>query len=145
LKLPHSALVALANGQKHLVFENQGKTVAWDLQVLWSEEISLQSTGAQGAERPGRYPVAGGRRTAVEQTDWKAMDKAAFTKLLAERLNETIAAEPDRSIVLVADAKTLGLLRGELSTAARRAVVQEIVGDHVHQPTEEILSLLKAA
>lgn len=144
MKLPPSSLVVLANGQRHLILENRGKAVAWDLVVSWTDEISLQMTRNLGAERPGRYPIAGGRRTAVEQTDWKALDKATFAKSLAERLNETLAREPNRAIVLVADAKTLGHIRDALSPAGKKAVVREIVGDHVQQPVDAIQSVLKA-
>jgi protein required for attachment to host cells len=143
LKLPHASLVALANGQRHLVLENRGKPVAWDLQVVWTDEIALQSTRSLGAERPGRYPVAGGRRTAVEQTDWKALDKAAFAKALAEYLNDLIAQSPDRALVLVADAKTMGHLRDSLSALAKKSLLREIVGDHVQQPIDAIESVLK--
>lgn len=145
MKLPHDSLVILADGQRHLILENHGKAVRWDLQVRSTEQQQLQSAGEQGTERPGRYPISGGRMTTVEQTDWKAMDKAAFAKSLAGWIDDDLETHPERQIVLVADAKTLGLLRGALSTRAQRAVLQEIAGDYVHQPIEAIIALLEAA
>lgn len=145
MKLPHAALIIIADGQRHLVLENQGQAVAWDLQLVTSSETLLESTSDQGAERPGRYPIAGGRRTAVEQTDWKTMEKEAFSKSLASWINDQIAANSDRSVILIADPKTLGALRHGLSNAAQRAVLKEIAGDHVHRPIEEIIALLESA
>ena len=145
MKLPHGALVILADGQRHLILENHGKAVQWDLQVRSTDEQQLQSAGEQGTERPGRYPVSGGRMTTVEQTDWKAMDKAAFAKSLAKWIDDDLETNADRQIVLIADAKTLGLLREALSTRAQRTVLKEIAGNYVHRPIEAIIKLLEAA
>ncbi|GAB5510456.1 MAG: host attachment family protein [Hyphomicrobiales bacterium] len=145
MKLPHAALIVLADGQRHLILENRGKAVLWDLQVVSTDQTTVQKTGAQGTERPGRYPIAGGRRTAVEQTDWKALNKAEFSKHLAHWINAEITISPDTPLVLIADAKTLGLLRDGLNSAAQAAVLTEISGNHVHEPIEAIIELLKAA
>lgn len=145
MKLPHAALVILADGQRHLILENQGKAVKWDLQVRASTQTTVQKTGALGTERPGRFPIAGGRRTAVEQTDWKAMHKVAFSKKLIDWINGEVSVSPGTPIVLIADAKTLGLLRDGLSSAAQTAVLKEITGNYVHEQIEAIIDLLKAA
>lgn len=145
MKLPHAALVIIADGQRHLVLENRGQAVAWDLQLVTSNETTLESTSDQGAERPGRYPIAGGRRTAVEQTDWKTIEKEAFSKSLANWINDYIAVNTDRRVVLIADPKTLGILRHGLSKTAQHAVLMEIAGDHVHRPIEEVIALLESA
>jgi protein required for attachment to host cells len=145
VKLPHAARVIVADGQRHLVLENAGQAVAWDLVMCASNEAKLHQTGELGTERPGRYPIAGGRRTAVEQTDWKAIGKADFSKDLAERINKDIEKAPERKLVLMMDAKTLGQVRQHLSAAARKSVLEEVIGDYVHQPTEMIAAALKGA
>lgn len=145
MKLPHAARVIVADGERHLVLENLGQAVAWDLVVRESDEMTLHRTGELGTERPGRYPIAGGRRTAVEQTDWKAVGKADFSKDLAEQINADIEKLPEQKLVLMMDAKTLGQVRQMLSAAARKSVIKEIVGDYVHQPTEMITKALKSA
>lgn len=144
MKLPHAALVILADGQRHLILENRGKAVKWDLKVRSSTQTTLQKTGDLGTERPGRFPIAGGRRTAVEQTDRKAMNRSAFSKQLADWINAEIAAHPEIELVTIAEAKTLGLLRDGLSSAAQAAVLKEITGNYVHEPIEAIIDLLKA-
>lgn len=144
VKLPHATLVIVADGQRHLILENVGQAVAWNLVVHASNETTIQSTGDLGAERPGRYPIAGGRRTAVEQTDWKAMDKASFSKDLARQINEEIERSPQLDLVLMMDAKTLGHVRQHLSTAAQKSVLKDVTGDYVHRPIEEITKALEA-
>lgn len=145
MKLPHAALVIVADGQRHLILKNDGQAVAWDLIVQASTETTTQSTGDLGAERPGRYPIAGGRRAAVEQTDWKAINKVSFSKDLAQQINEKIEKSPELKLVLMMDAKTLGHVRQHLSAAAQKSVFKEIAGDYVHRPIEEITKALEVA
>lgn len=144
MKLPHATLVIVADGQRHLILENVGQAVAWEMVVRASSETTIESTGELGAERPGRYPVAGGRRTAVEQTDWKAIDKASFSKDLAKQINEAIEKSQQMDLVLMMDAKTLGHVRQHLSAAAQKSVLKEVTGDYVHRPIEEITKALEA-
>jgi protein required for attachment to host cells len=143
VKLPHATLVIVADGQRHLILENVGQAVTWDLVVHASSETTMQSTGELGAERPGRYPIADGRRTTVEQTDWKAIDKASFSKDLARQINEEIERSPQLNLVLMMDAKTLGHVRQHLSPASQKSVLQDVTGDYVHRPIEEIAKVLK--
>jgi len=144
VKLPHATLVIVADGQRHLILENVGQAVAWEMVVRASSETTSESTGELGAERPGRYPIAGGRRTAVEQTDWKAINKASFSKDLAKQINEVIEKSPQMDLVLMMDAKTLGHVRQHLSAAAQKSVLKEVTGDYVHRPIEEITKALEA-
>lgn len=144
MKLPHATLVFVADGQRHLILENVGQAVAWEMVVRASSETTIESTGELGAERPGRYPIAGGRRTAVEQTDWKAIDKASFSKDLAKQINAAIEKSPQIELVLMMDAKTLGHVRQQLSAAAQKSVLKEVTGDCVHRPIEEITKALEA-
>lgn len=145
MKLPPGTLIVLADGQRHLILENHGQAVAWDLGVHHIDETRLRPVGEQGVERPGRYPIAGGRRTAVEQTDWKAMDRAAFAKQLAHWINDEVASTPDRNFVLVAEAQSLGLIRKALSKQAADRVLAEMTADYVDRPLDEIAAFLKAS
>ena len=128
MKLPHDALVVLADGEKHLLLTNAGDGDLPDLRVVAAATRPTRRNAEQGSDRPGRYPAPGGRREAVEQTDWRRLDKARFAEELARRLNETEAP----AIALMADPRTLGAVRSALTDAARARIVVEIPVNLAH-------------
>ena len=73
--LSEGAWVVVADGEKFLLLENRGKAGEVKLSVCETAEIDVKSTHEQGTDRPGRYPSPGSRRSAVAQTDWKALTK----------------------------------------------------------------------
>lgn len=138
MKLPHQAHVIVADGQKYLMLVNAGDGDLIDLRVESHDETEVARTGELGVERPGRYPVSGGRRTAVEQTDWNALAKVGFAQGLADVIDDAVAQGRIGALVIMADARTLGVLRSGLSDLAQKAVLGEIVGDYAHQTVEKI-------
>lgn len=141
MRLPKNALVVVADGERYLLLEADPESGRGALMVRRSVEHAVQRNAAIGTERPGRYPGPGGRREAVEQTDWKRLDKAAFAADLAAALD----TEPPRPLVLIADPRTLGTLRASLSDATARRVAREIAADLTHHTVESISALLAGA
>jgi protein required for attachment to host cells len=141
MRLPKNALVVVADGERYLMLEADPDRGPGALAVRRSVERAVQRNADMGTERPGRYPAPGGRREAVEQADWKRLDKAAFASGLAAELE----AEATRPLVLIADPRTLGTLRASLSDTTARRVTREIAADMTHHTVDAISELLAGA
>ncbi|MEM8752703.1 MAG: host attachment family protein [Pseudomonadota bacterium] len=137
-KALNGSWVVVADGAKHLLLRNHGDEELLDLRVLHVDERRVAGNADIGADRPGRFPVRGGRKSSVAQADWKGIDKAEFAARLAQRLNEEAAAGDMKPFVLLADARTLGALRQHLSKSASSRLSAEIVGDFAHLAIDEI-------
>ena len=132
MKLPHDAWVVVADGEKHLMLLNNGDADRLDLRVHGVEERDSAPNSATGTERPGRYPQQGGRRETVEQTDWRRLEKEAFAAELAEELNKAAARHAFPALVVIADPRTLGVLRPHLSKQVQALLAGEITADLAH-------------
>ncbi|HEU0222632.1 MAG TPA: host attachment family protein [Paracoccaceae bacterium] len=143
MKLPEKAWVVVADGEKYLALKNHGPAHHIDLRVLRVEETEIARTSAQGVDRPGRQAKPGGRRSAIEQTDWARLSKEAFASGLAEWLNRAALNSAFPALVLVADPRTLGALRPHLHGAVRERLAAEIVGDHAHETVPAIEELIR--
>ncbi len=143
--LPHNAWVVVADGQKHLVLINCGEPDLPDLRVHLAETSQARLNAETGADRPGRVEVHGGRRAAVEQTDWKTLSKASFGADLAASLNSEVASGGLRHFVLIADPRTLGVVRSHLTDMAMKRLLSEIPGDLNHQTIAQIEQRIMAS
>jgi protein required for attachment to host cells len=141
MRLPNNALVVVADGERYLLLEADSEGEPGSLAVLRVAERTVERNAAMGTDRPGRYPAPGSRREAVEQTDWKRLDKAGFASGLAELLAD---AAP-RPLVLIADPRTLGALRARMSQATAKRVTREITADLTHHTVASIAEVLAAA
>ena len=146
MHLPNEAWVVVADGEKYLILENRGDEEILDLRVREVEDIDVPATHEAGTERPGRYPGGGGgRRSAVDQTDWKAIGKADFATHLAGHLDKAAAKGRFKTFVLMADARTMGVLRQHLKPETLDLLRADLVGDHVHQRMEDIEKAIRDA
>ncbi|PZQ50756.1 MAG: Host attachment protein [Rhodovulum sulfidophilum] len=138
--------VLVADGEKYLLLRNIGDAELIDLRVMRHEEQDNPPTREQGADRPGRLGDPGGRgRSAVEETDWNRLEKERFAKDLAEQLRVWALANRFPRLVVVADPRTLGVLRPEFHKAVTERLVAEIDKDLTGAPISEIEASLKAA
>jgi protein required for attachment to host cells len=81
----------------------------------------------------------------VEETDWQRLEKERFAKDLADRLRSWALENRFSALVLVADPRTLGVLRAELHKAVRERLTGEVDKDLTQMPVDEIEAVLKAA
>jgi protein required for attachment to host cells len=131
--------VAVADGGKALVLENDGTDEAPVLRVLAKSELENPPTREQGTDRAGRRPDPGaGQRSAMETTDWHQFEESRFIAEFAERLNRAAGRGRFERLVLVAPPKVLGELRPELSAATAAATVAEIGSDLTGHPVYRI-------
>lgn len=138
MKIAHGTLVMAADGEKALLFRNEGDEKYAVLQTLVHEEIVNPSTGARGSDRPGRsFASVGRRRSGYGQTDWHRQSEERFAKQVAALLEEAASAN-DAGLVIVAPPQFLGSLRDQLGASAKRRLLAEISKDLVHHETDDI-------
>jgi protein required for attachment to host cells len=146
MRIENGTWVLVADGEKFVLLRNDGDREILDLRVIRHGEIDNPPTHEQGTDRPGRLdnPGAPGR-SAVEETDWQRLEKERFAKDLADRLRSWALENRFSALVVVADPRTLGVLRAELHKAVRERLTGEVDKDLTQMPVDEIEAVLKAA
>lgn len=137
--------VLVADGEKALILENQGSATAPQLSVRRKKTQDNLPDREQAADRPGRMndgPSA--QRSALDETDWHALEKTRFATDLADLLYEHAHRNEFDSLVLVADPRVLGDLRAKLHAEVSDRLVGEIPKLLTNHPTDEIARLVQA-
>ena len=135
--------VLIADGEKALFLENIGDAQDMHLEVLRKVEQENPETSEQGTDKPGRFNDGPSvQRSAVQETDWHALEKQRFAKDLAQILYKAAHANKFDKIVLVAAPKVLGDLRAELHSEVSDRVIAEISKTVTNEPLIEIERML---
>lgn len=136
--------VAVCDGRKALLLENKGNAEYPKLEMREHFEHKSAATHRQGSSAPGRaFSTAGGRRGSVEQADFHDQDEHAFLRRFAECLETHTRNHEIKSLVLVAPARALGMIRPVLAASTRQVVAAEFDRDYVKMPLYEIEERLK--
>jgi protein required for attachment to host cells len=99
----------------------------------------------QGGDRPGKiFSGKDGRHAATEEADFHEQAAIGFLGKFATHLNREMEAHAIESLVLVAPARALGILRSQLSPQARRSVIAEWDKDYVKLPVHKMTARLVA-
>ena len=142
--LKHGTWLALCDGQKALLLENQGD---WEFPKLETREVFKHEnppSHLQGSSPPGRiHSSAGSQRSATSETDFHEQAIRAFVGHFAEHLDDCVRKHAIRSLVLIAPAKALGMMRTKLSDSVRQVVTAELDRDYMNMPLYEIEHHLK--
>lgn len=137
--------VVVCDAGKYVVYENQGDTDRLDLRVMSFDENTNPPTHQQGSDRPGRFPGPAGQNASVGNTDWHEQEETRFVSALARQMDGWATAEPSRRFVLVADPKSMGILRQSLNDHTLSRLDHTVTGDHAHRPVEAIEALINGA
>lgn len=141
--LTHGTWVLVADGQKALLLENVGDADLPLLELRHSDEQDNPPTSRQGTDRPGRPSDGpGGRRSALQDTDWHQLAEDHFAHDLAGMLLRH-ADRCDRLIVAAAP-KVLGALRKAMPAELSRRIVAEVATDLTNHPVDAIAAQIKA-
>jgi protein required for attachment to host cells len=137
--------VVVTDGGKALFFVNHGGKLAPCLEL--GDELSLDNprTRDQGTDRPGRYNDSMGRKSSVEETDWHRLAKAQFAEAIADKLNSAALSGAFQSLILFADAVTLGELRKRFHKEVNLRIVFEEALDLTKHPVADIERRVKDA
>jgi protein required for attachment to host cells len=136
--------VAICDGRKALLLENRGTAEYPKLETREHFEHKSEPTHLQGSSAPGRtFSPAGGRRGAVEQSDFHDRDEKLFLQKFAECLERRSRDHGMKSLILIAPARAMGMIRPALSASTKQVIVAELDRDYVKLPLYEIEERLK--
>lgn len=146
LRIPHGACVFIADGRKALLLRNEGDAVHPNLKTEQVFANDNPPTREQGTDRPGRsHASVGGRRSAMEQTDWHELDEQRFARDIAGMLHELVREKNIEALVIAAPPRTLAELRKAMHEDVKACIIAEVDKDLTNQPVYEIEKLLTAA
>lgn len=135
--------VLVTDGGKALFFVNHGGKLAPRLELAKELNLDNPRTRDQGTDRPGRYNDPMGQKSAVEDTDWHKLAKKQFADSIAEEVNSAALREDFQSLILYADAATLGELRKRFHKEAAARIAFEDTLDLTKHPVADIEKRLK--
>ena len=137
--------VAICDGGKALLLENKGSREYPKLETRQAFEQKNPPTHEQGSAPPGRsFNSASGNRSSNEESDFHDQAEKSFLHDFANCVDRCIRDYGVKSLVLVAPARALGMIRPQLSEATRHALVAEVCKDYVKKPLYEIEKLLQS-
>jgi protein required for attachment to host cells len=137
--------VAVADGEKALLFRNDDTDSRPFLNVIRKDEIDNPPTREQGADRPGRYRGGSQPRSAFDDADWHQLGKERFAREFAGTLNAAALKDAFDQLVIFAPPGTLGQLRGEYHPELQKRLVKEVGSDLTNHPVGEIEKQLAKA
>jgi protein required for attachment to host cells len=135
LKVPHQALVALANGEKFVIMRNIGQPFEPRLERV--TELDLELTNFSAGVR--HQDPAGQRNGSTD------IDELAHGAAIAEWLNTQALRGGIGELVIAADPKTLGQIRRHCHKELESKIVGEVPKDLINSPMEAIEKALAAA
>jgi protein required for attachment to host cells len=141
IRIPHDAIVFVGDGRKALFLRNAGDDKYPNLKTERVFVDHNPPTHEQGTDKPGRVFAGGagngGRRGAVEPTDWHELEEHRFARMVAEAL-ERLVRERKVKVVVAAPPRTLAELRRAFHDDVRSRIIAEIDKDFTKQPVYEI-------
>lgn len=135
MKVPHQALVALANGEKFVIMRNIGQPFEPRLERV--TELDLELTNFSAGVR--HQDPAGQRAGSTD------IDELAHGAAIAEWLNTQALRGGIGELVIAADPKTLGQIRRHCHKELESRIVGEVPKDLINSPMEAIEKALAAA
>ncbi|MBL6853681.1 MAG: host attachment protein [Alphaproteobacteria bacterium] len=143
--LQHGAWLAICDGAKALLVENTGDHTYPKLETRAQYSQVNPATHEQGSSPPGRvFSSIGGRRGAVEETDYHRQAEHDFLNSFADHVAHAVEQHRIRKLFLVAPARALGIMRAALSPRVRHVLAGEIERDYGKMPLHEIEQHLAA-
>ena len=133
MKVPHQALVALANGERFLIMRNIGQPFEPKLEKV--SDLDLELTNFSAGVRH-QDPVQRSGSTDIE---------LAHGAAIAEWLNNKTLNGETEPLVIAADPKTLGQIRQHCHKELQSRIVGEVAKDLTNQPMEAIERALTMA
>jgi protein required for attachment to host cells len=141
INIPHDAIVFVGDGRKALFLRNAGDEKFPNLKTEQVFVDQNPATRDQGTDKPGRvYASAGGggRRAAVEPTDWHELEEHRFARMVAEAFEKLVRERKVKAAVIVAPPRTLAELRHAFHGDVKARIIAEVDKDFTKHPVYEI-------
>ena len=135
MRIPHLALVALANGEKFKLMRNVGQPLEPKLEAV--SDLDLELTNFSAGVR--HQDPAGQRNGSTD------IDELAHGAAIAEWLNTRTLRGGIDQVVIAADPKTLGQIRQHCHKELESRIVGELAKDLINSPMPDIEQALAAA
>ena len=135
MKIPHNALVALANGEKFVVMRNTGQPFEPRLERI--AELDLELTNFSAGVR---HQDPAGQRSGSTQ-----LDELAHGAAIAGWLNGRALRGDLSHVVIAADPRTLGQIRQHCHKELERRIVGEVAKDLINSPVKTVEQVLAEA
>jgi protein required for attachment to host cells len=135
MRVPHKALVALANGERFLLMRNVGSPFEPKLEKV--SELDLELTNFSAGVR--HQDPAGQRNGSTD------IDELAHGAAIAEWLNKKTLNGETEPLVIAADPKTLGQIRQHCHPELQNRIAGEVAKDLTNPPLEAIERALAMA
>lgn len=135
MKIPHQALVALANGERLVIMRNVGQAFEPKLEKVSEPDLLLTNFSA-GV----RHQDPAGQRNG--STD---IDELAHGAAIAEWFNKATLNGAREPVMIAADPKTLGQIRQHCHQELQARIVGELAKDLTNSPLPEIERVLSEA
>jgi protein required for attachment to host cells len=112
MEIPHDAFVAVADGEKMLLFRNQGDSDFPHLILVEQDEQESLANSELRRDVPGRsFSSVGPGRSAYDEAESRQIGEDRFAMATAEMLNRRALGNEFESLIIVAPPRTLGELR----------------------------------
>lgn len=142
MHISHDTLVLVADGQNATFFKNiaSGQTIT--LETVHSMGLVNEADRDISDDRPGHTRVGmSERRTSYEHDDKHQANEVAFLEGVA-RMAEQLFGDFE-SLVLIAEPRALGVLRGVLAPTVLAKATTQIDKDYTKTPIPELEALLR--
>jgi protein required for attachment to host cells len=144
MQIPHDGYVLVADGEKMLLFRNEGDAEYPQLVVERNREYELPANVELKTDEAGRSHSPGAGRSAYEETDFHELEKDRFAAESAEMLKRWALRKDFDTLVIVAPPKVLGEMRRHYHKEVEKRLVAEIPKDLTNMPVDQIEKLLLA-
>ena len=134
MKVPHHALVALANGERLVIMRNVGQAFEPKLEKV--SDLDLELTNFSAGVR---------HQDPVQRNGSTDIDELAHGAAIAEWLNNKTLNGEAEPLVIAADPKTLGQIRQRCHKELQSRIVGEVAKDLTNQPLAAIERALALA
>jgi protein required for attachment to host cells len=143
VSIEHNAWVMVGDGEKALLFRNEGDERYPNLQVVNVLEQENPKSSEQGTDRPGRaFSSVGTARSAMQETNWHKLEKHRFAKQIADALYSAAHRGQYSKLVIAAPPMIMGDLRKAMHKEVSDKVVAEVSKDLTNMPPPEIERIL---
>lgn len=153
MKLEHGTWVVVADGEKFLLLRNVGDQEFMNLEVVDHETSTNAPARELASDRAGRRQdakrdVSGGveawGKSAMQETDWHRVAEARFAEEIVEKLSKLKSARQFRHLLVIADPRSLGVIRNAYDESLASTIVAEIDKDLTNLPLDKIEASIKA-
>jgi protein required for attachment to host cells len=144
MEIPHDAFVVVADGEKMLLFRNQGDDPFPHLIVVEEGEQESLPNRELRRDLPGRsFSSVGPGRSAYKEADSRQIGEDRFAADTAQMLNRRALENDFESLIIVAPPRTLGELRKYYHDELNRRLAGEVPKNLTNVPVNEIERILQ--